>query len=316
VDELVDSILKSRGRGAEREGEESLSPVDPVCGESWIEELSLVDAGYVYKKGLPGEKTGLEHASLDLETGQFLGVVGANGSGKTTLSLILAGLFEPTSGSLTVNGTDARRFRDPQKLRREIGFVFQNPERAFFSDTCMDEILYGLKNFGMDRPEEKAESALRLVGLTGEDFRRRSPFEISYGEQRRLAIACALAYDPSVTFFDEPTAGLDQEGREFVYDLLFRAKASSRTVILISHDLGLVLDLSDKLVGLEKGRVVYAGPPVQFANSGLSEELGLQKSEIHDVLLRLKSKGLDVDTRIFSPRLAARAIAAALGRTL
>ncbi|MFQ5904942.1 MAG: ABC transporter ATP-binding protein [bacterium] len=314
VDQLVDSILRSGGRGSKREERGAPFPVELTRSESWIENMSLVDACYVYKKGLPGEKTGVEHVGVDLQRGQFLGVVGPNGSGKTTLLLMLAGLFSPTSGLLLVNGSDARKLRDPRKLRRETGFVFQNPERAFFTDTCMDEIIFGLKNFGVDRPEERAESSLDFVGLTPGDFRKRSPFEISYGEQRRLAVACALSYGPRVVFFDEPTAGLDQEGREFVYDLLLKMKASERAVVLVSHDLGLVLDLSDNVIGLEKGRVAYAGPPGQFINSSLSEQLRLQKSEIHEVLVRLKSEGLDVDTEIFSPRLAARNIAATVSR--
>ncbi|TET47002.1 ATP-binding cassette domain-containing protein [candidate division TA06 bacterium] len=312
IDELVDSVWKRRRCTAKKRDEEILFAKSPANEKPWIDTVHLVDGEYVYKKGLPGEKIGVEHANVDLRRGEFLGIVGPNGSGKTTLSLMLAGLFRPTSGSLLVNGFEVPRGGDVRKLRREIGFVFQNPEGAFFTDSCLNEVIFGLKNFDIEKPEEKAASALGFVGLPYEDFGKRSPFEISYGEQRRLAMACALAYEPQILFFDEPTAGLDQKGRDFVYDLLFRIKASGRTVVLISHDLGPVLDLSDRLVALEKGRNVYTGPPVYLGKTSLGEQLGLRESDVHEVLIQLKSKGLDVLTEIFSPRLAAVAINQAL----
>ena len=312
IDELVDSIWK-RGRCTVKKKDEEIPFTKcPANGKPWIDTIHLVDGEYVYRKGLPGEKIGVEHANVHLRRGEFLGIVGSNGSGKTTLSLLLASLFRPTSGSLLVNGFESPGGGDIRKLRRETGFVFQNPERAFFTDSCLNEVIFGLRNFNIEKPEEKAASALDFVGLSYEEFGRRSPFEISYGEQRRLAMACALAYEPRILFFDEPTAGLDQKGRDFVYELLFGIKASGRTVILISHDFGPVLDLSDRLLAMEKGRIVYTGPPVYFSKTSLGEQFRLRESDVHEVLIRLNSKGLDVPTEVFSARLAAAAIAQAL----
>jgi energy-coupling factor transport system ATP-binding protein len=205
-----------------------------------------------------------------------------------------------------------RRGADLGRLRKEVGFVFQNPERAFFTETCMDEVLFGLKNFRTEKMEECASAALEYLGLNEGSFRTRSPFEVSCGEQRRLAVACALAYGPQLVFFDEPTAGLDQKGREFMRQLLIRMKASGKTFVLISHDYGLVLDVCDRVLALEKGNVVFSGTPGQLVRSDLGEGLGLTESSSREVLIRLREKGVCVDTEIFSPLLAAREICRAL----
>ena len=312
TDELVDSISNKRRRTAKKQDEKIPFAEGPEGEKPWVDTINLVDGGYVYKKGSGDEKTGMEHVSVDLRRGEFLGIVGQNGSGKTTLSLVLASLLRPTSGSLLVNGFEAPGGGDVGRLRRETGFVFQNPERAFFTDSCLNEVTFGLKNFKVEKAEEKAASALDFVGLPHEVFGKRSPFEISYGEQRRLAMACALAYEPRILFFDEPTAGMDQKGKDFIHELLFRIKASGRTVVLVSHDLGPVLDLSDRVLALEKGRIVYTGPPVYLSKTTLGEQLGMRESDVHEVLIKLSAKGLDVPTEIFSPRLAAAAIAQAL----
>jgi energy-coupling factor transport system ATP-binding protein len=314
IDELIGSVLANRARAKDFAEEMRLIHEDLQDRGSWIESLSLVDAGYVYKRGLPGERVAMANANLRLERGEFLGIIGPNGSGKTTISALLAGLLEPESGCLSVNGKPDRRPHHDPKFRREIGFVFQNPERAFFTESCLSEVAFGPKNFKLSDPQARASWALGLVGLDAQLFGDRSPFEISYGEQRRLALACALAHDPAIVFFDEPTAGLDRDGRALVVQILRKMKLSARTVVLVSHDLGLILDLCDRVVVMNHGRVVRDASPEGVLRESPCIKLGPELENIQKVLRRLKASGLDIGASLPSPRRAAHAILDALRR--
>ncbi len=310
--EFIDSIALLRGQKPAEKADLRVPVQESSVRDSWLESLSLLNASYTYRKGLPGEKAGLKDADAAVRLGETLGVQGPNGSGKTTLSLLLSGLLKPDSGRFEARARNGRSFHDSRTLRREIGFVFQNPERAFFSETCLDEVLYGVRNFGVERPVETALSVLDFAGLDSGAFRGRSPFGISYGEQRRLAIACALAYNPPVVFFDEPTAGLDQKGRGLVRRILRKTRSSGRTAVVVSHEPGLVLDSSDRLILLDGGRVVRSCSAREFREDAVFETLWPGKSCLREVLVGLRARGLDVDTGALSPRLAARSILAAL----
>jgi len=247
----------------------------------------------------------LAGVSVRVEVGEVVLVVGATGSGKSTLLRLLAGLLEPAAGTVSVDG-------QPASARAGIGLVFQNPEMQFFAETVAADVAFGPKNLGLPEPETVAGRALRSVGLDPEAFGGRSPFGLSGGESRRVAIAGVLAMEPRYVLLDEPTAGLDLRGREAVLGAL-EAVCERSGVLVVTHDPEQFLALADRVVVLQAGAVAFAGDVRAFMEHlGAGGADGLRPPEFVRVSLLLRERGLDIRVLELEPIAAARAVASAL----
>ncbi len=220
---------------------------------------------FTYNKNTPFEKQALVDINLEIGDGEFAAIVGHTGSGKTTFVQHLNALIRVQSGSLTVDGMDlAAKKVDLKKLRGTVGMVFQYPEYQLFADTVLDDVCFGPKNLGISREEseQRARDALRLVGLNFDKVKNKSPFDMSGGEKRRVALAGVLAMQPKALVLDEPTAGLDPEGKREILSLVRSLnKQNGITVIMVSHDMNEVFENVDRVIVFRDGSVIYDLPP-------------------------------------------------------
>lgn len=261
--------------------------------------IILDHVNYVY-----GEETALEVKALDdicltIPKGQFIGVIGHTGSGKSTLMQHLNGLIKATSGHIYFNGEDIYdKDYDMRKLRSKVGLVFQYPEHQLFEIDVFTDVCFGPKNLGLDKKEVelRAFDALRKVGLPEECFYQ-SPFDLSGGQKRRVAIAGVLAMKPEVLILDEPTAGLDPKGRDEILDQIKQLqKETGMTILLVSHSMDDVAEYVDRIIVMNKGGVMYDDEPKKvFENYKELEEIGLAAPQVTYVMHALKEKGLDVE---------------------
>lgn len=255
---------------------------------------------YVYNPRSPFQYEALKDINLHLDEGKFIALVGRTGSGKSTLIQQINALMSPTSGEVTVldfhNSADKKkRSRDVKGLRKRVGLVFQFPEYQLFEESVEKDVAFGPKNFGM-KPEEAiqaAHQALAKVGL-GENFYARSPFELSGGEKRKVAIAGILALHPSILVVDEPTAGLDPEAAEETMDLFESIHKEGTTIILVTHNMDLVASYAEEVVVMENGAVVKQCPPSELFGQDL-RKYSLENPHIFQFILGLKDKGLSVN---------------------
>ena len=261
--------------------------------------LVLENVNYIYNPGTAYEKQAVKDISLEIPDGQFMGIIGHTGSGKSTLIQHLNGLVRPTSGRVLFNGEDiwADKY-DRHKLRFHVGIVFQYPDHQLFETTVVRDVSYGPKNQGLSEKEaeEKAKEALIKVGVAEELFEK-SPFELSGGQKRRVAIAGALAMDPDVLILDEPTAGLDPQGRDEILDMVNNLQdTTGLSVVLVSHSMEDVAKYVDRLVVMNKGEIIYDGVPREiFANYKELEKIGLSAPQVTYLMHDLKAAGFDVD---------------------
>ena len=280
--------------------------------------IQVRDITHIYSEGLPYETVALKDVSFDVDDGQFVGIIGHTGSGKSTLLQHLNGLLKPKSGTIVVSGTDITAdnavLRD---IRRKVGLVFQYPEYQLFEETVLKDVSFGPKNLGLeeDEIEKRAVEAIRLVGLDPDEFGERSPFELSGGQKRRVAIAGVLAMKPEVLILDEPTAGLDPKAHRDILEMIKDVHQKEKNItILVSHNMNDIAALSDKILVMENGGLAMEGSPAEiFAESGKLKEMGLGVPEITDILVRLKDRGFDIRQDIFSVDEAIKAIAEKLG---
>lgn len=264
-----------------------------------VEHLS-----YVYNPGLPTAVTALDDVSFTVEEGDFVGIIGATGSGKSTLITHMNGLNKPTSGKIYIDGRDL--WADPEKIRDFrflTGLVFQYPEYQLFEETVYKDIAYGPGNMGLDRDEidRRVRESAALVGLT-EDQLEKSPFELSGGQKRRVAIAGVIAMEPKVLILDEPTAGLDPRGREAILAQI-RAYHQKRgtTVILVSHSMEEIACNVDRILVLRGSHVYMDGTPRQvFRRASDLEEVGLDVPQATKIALALRRMGLNIDTAVYT----------------
>ncbi len=280
--------------------------------------IQVRDITHIYSEGLPYETVALKDVSFDVDDGQFVGIIGHTGSGKSTLLQHLNGLLKPKSGTIVVSGTDITAdnavLRD---IRRKVGLVFQYPEYQLFEETVLKDVSFGPKNLGLeeDEIEKRAVEAIRLVGLDPDEFGERSPFELSGGQKRRVAIAGVLAMKPEVLILDEPTAGLDPKAHRDILEMIKDVHQKEKNItILVSHNMNDIAALSDKILVMENGGLAMEGSPAEiFAESGKLKEMGLGVPEITDILVRLKDRGFDIRQDIFSVDEAIKAIVEKLG---
>ena len=262
--------------------------------------IILDHINYVYGGDTPLEVKALDDVCLQIPDGQFVGVIGHTGSGKSTLVQHLTGLLKATSGHIYFNGEDIYdKDYSMKKLRSKVGLVFQYPEYQLFEIDVLSDVCFGPKNLGLDKKEAelKAFDALRKVGLPMELYYQ-SPFELSGGQKRRVAIAGVLAMEPEVLILDEPTAGLDPKGRdEILHQIKQLQTETGMTILLVSHSMEDVAEYVDRIVVMNKGRVMYDDAPKKvFSNYKELEEIGRAAPQVTYILHELRSRGFDVDT--------------------
>ena len=260
----------------------------------------IVDhVNYIYGSDTPFEIRALNDICLIIPDGQFVGVIGHTGSGKSTLMQHLNGLIKASSGHIYFNGEDIydKNF-NMKRLRSKVGLVFQYPEHQLFEIDVFSDVCFGPKNLGLDKKEVelRAYEALKKVGLPDELFYQ-SPFELSGGQKRRVAIAGVLAMKPDVLILDEPTAGLDPKGRDEILNQIKQLQESSgMTILLVSHSMEDVAEYVDRIIVMNKGSIMYDDVPRQvFSHYRELEEVGLAAPQMTYVLHELRRRGLDVD---------------------
>lgn len=262
-----------------------------------IENLS-----YVYSPKTPFEHKALDNISLTVEDGDFLGIIGATGSGKSTFIQHLNGLIKLTSGKITVDGIELHNKPDLKKLRAEVGMVFQYPEYQLFDETVEKDVSFGPKNLGLKKDEiaERVKEAVETVGLDYEQFKERSPFELSGGQKRRVAIAGVIAMRPQILVLDEPTAGLDPVGRIEMFDLIAKLKETTvKTIIMVSHNMDEISEVANKIAVLEHGKLCFHGTPKElFKHAEELEEIGLDIPTAIKLKNELKVRGVELSDDI------------------
>lgn len=259
---------------------------------------------YCYNPGTAMEQVALNDVNFKIEDGEFIGLIGHTGSGKSTLVQQLNGLLKPTSGGVYVNGADIHDDGyDMKALRAKVGLVFQYPEHQLFEEDVFKDVCFGPKNLGLSKKEVelRAYEALKMVGLP-DDLFYVSPFDLSGGQKRRVAIAGVLAMKPEVLILDEPTAGLDPKGRDEILDKLVEIrKTSGCTIILVSHSMEDVAMYADRIIVMEKGHVEFDDTPLNvFKHYERLKEIGLGVPQITETMYALKAAGLPVSTDIIT----------------
>ena len=280
--------------------------------------IILDHVSHIYEEGMAMEHAALKDINLVIPDGQFIGLIGHTGSGKSTLVQHLNGLLAPTSGNVYYNGADIHeKDFDKKQLRSKVGLVFQYPEHQLFEIDVFSDVCFGPKNLGLDKKEVelRAYAALKQVGIEDEYFYQ-SPFDLSGGQKRRVAIAGVLAMKPEVLILDEPTAGLDPKGRDEILDQIARLrKETGITVILVSHSMEDVAKYGDRIIVMNQGQIMFDdAPKVVFRHYKELEAVGLAAPQVTYIMQALKEKGLEVDTDITTIEEAKTAILKALRR--
>ena len=278
--------------------------------------IILDKINYSYSEGTAYQIQALKDINLQIEEGQFIGIIGHTGSGKSTLTQLLNGLLRATSGHIYVDGEDIYdEDYDMKKLRNKVGLVFQYPDHQLFETTNFEDVCFGPKNQGLDRKEVelRAFEALQNVGFP-EDLYYQPPFDLSGGQKRRVAIAGVLAMKPEVLILDEPTAGLDPAGRDEILGLVSKMhKELGITIILVSHSMEDVAGYVERLIVMNQGEVMYDGVPKEvYAHYKELEAVGLAAPQVTYLMNELAGKGLPVDTGATTVKEAAQSILAAL----
>ena len=261
--------------------------------------LEIKNVDYIYSAGTPFQHKALDQVSFAVERGEFIGIIGHTGSGKSTLMQQLNGLLKPTSGQILLDGQDIWADKKlTRQARFRVGLVFQYPEYQLFEETVYKDIAFGPKNMGLDEKEidRRVREAAGFVGLTEQQLQV-SPFDLSGGQKRRVAIAGVIAMEPEVLILDEPTAGLDPAGREEILENIetYR-RAKNATIMMVSHSMNDVARLTDRLLVLNGSHIAMDGTPAEvFTHAWELEKMGLDIPEVTRVFMRLKEMGLPVE---------------------
>ena len=261
--------------------------------------IVLENVSYTYSPDTAYEIHALKQVSLEIRDGQFIGLIGHTGSGKSTLVQHLNGLVKATSGHIYFNGADIDSEKyDMRRLRSKVGLVFQYPEHQLFEVDVLSDVCFGPKNQGLsqEEAEKRAREALRMVGIS-EEYEKQSPFDLSGGQKRRVAIAGVLAMEPEVLILDEPTAGLDPRGRDEILDQIsLLHKERGITVILVSHSMEDVAKYVERIIVMNQGEVMYDDVPREvFRHYKELESVGLAAPQVTYIMHTLKDRGFDAD---------------------
>ena len=261
--------------------------------------LQVQNLNHIYSQGTPFEHVALKDVSFSVERGEFIGIIGHTGSGKSTLMQHLNGLLKPTSGKIMLDGTDIWQDKKTTRQSRfRVGLVFQYPEYQLFEETVYKDIAFGPKNMGLDEKEvdRRVREAAGFVGITDAQLEV-SPFDLSGGQKRRVAIAGVIAMEPEILILDEPTAGLDPVGREEILsNIESYRKAKNATIMMVSHSMNDVARLTDRLLVMCDASLVMDGTPsAVFQRADELLEMGLDIPELTRVFMKLRQLGLDVE---------------------
>ena len=281
--------------------------------------MELKDVTYTYSPGTVYEVNAIEHINLKIDEGQFIGVIGHTGSGKSTLIQHFNGLVRPTSGQVLYEGQDIwAGGYNLRGLRSNVGLVFQYPEHQLFEMDVLTDVCFGPKNQGLSKAEaeERAKEALKHVGLSG-DVYEKSPFDLSGGQKRRVAIAGVLAMNPKVLILDEPTAGLDPKGRDEILDQIkYLHEERGITVLLVSHSMEDVARYAHRLIVMNDAHVAFDNTPKEvFRHYKELEKMGLAAPQVTYIMHALKERGMHVDTNATTVEEAKNSILQALNKS-
>lgn len=262
--------------------------------------IVIEDLSYTYSPKTPYEKVALKNITLTIDDGDFLGIVGHTGSGKSTLVSHFNGLTKLMSGKLIVDGIDLSLKYDYKKLRSKVGMVFQYPEYQLFDETVERDVGFGPKNIGLDDAEikKRVKEAITAVGLSYDDIKDRSPFELSGGQMRRVALAGVLAMQPDILVLDEPTAGLDPKGKKEILSIIGDVHSNGKTIIMISHNMEEIAANCNRVVVMDNGELAGVFTPDElFCSDELVKRLSLELPCYAAVASALRAKGYDVSAK-------------------
>ncbi len=280
--------------------------------------INVEDVNYVYQPGTPFEKQALSDINLEIPNGSITAIIGRTGSGKSTLVQLFNALIRPTSGRITINGTDiTAKNADLRAMRFKVGLVFQYPEYQLFEETVFADVAFGPKNMGLsdEETERRVKNAMKLAGLD-EKYEKRSPFELSGGEKRRAAIAGVLAMSPEILILDEPAAGLDPVGRDGIFALIreLHLKNPEMIVIIISHSMEDVAEIADNIAVMNNGRIIMHGTVSEvFSQKELLSQIGLDVPQITQLAEKLRILGYPLPPDIYTVESAAAALKKLIG---
>lgn len=279
--------------------------------------IKIENLVHIYMAGGPFEKKALDNINLEIKDGEFVTLIGHTGSGKSTLIQHLNGLLKPTSGRIVVDGVDiTEKNVKLTEIRKKIGLVFQYPEYQLFEETIEKDIQFGPRNLGLSEVEinKRVKKAMSMVGLDYEEYKDKSPFELSGGQKRRVAIAGVVAMEPKVLILDEPTAGLDPKGRdEILAQVKQLHKEYNMTTIIVSHSMEDVAKIADRVIVMNKGKAVLDGVPRNiFKNIDMLESIGLAVPQVTYLERALKEKGFKLEGDMITVEEAKRVILKAL----
>lgn len=267
--------------------------------------IKIENLTHVYMANGPFEKKALDNVNLDIKDGEFIALIGHTGSGKSTLIQHMNGLLEATSGKIIVDGEDiTQKGVKLSDVRKKVGLVFQYPEYQLFEETIAKDIAYGPTNLGLDEEEinKRVRKSMEMVGLDYEVYKDKSPFDLSGGQKRRVAIAGVIAMEPKTLILDEPTAGLDPKGR---YDILEQIQLLhskyNMTIILVSHSMEDVAKIAQRVIVMNKGKVALEGTPAEvFKHVKELEEIGLGVPQVTYLMMKLREKGYKVSDEVYT----------------
>lgn len=261
---------------------------------------------YIYDEGMPFESKALNNISVEIKDQDFVGLIGHTGSGKSTLIQHLNGLLKPSSGDIYINDF---KITDPDlnltDIRKRVGVVFQYPEYQLFEETIEKDIAFGPSNLGLGKEEidKRVRESMESVGLNYDKFKDKSPFELSGGQMRRVAIAGVIAMNPEVLILDEPTAGLDPSGRDEIFELIKRLhKENNMTIILSSHSMDDMAKLAKTIIVMNKGKIEFMGSPKEVFKSNIErlKEIGLDIPQVLELAIKLRKQGFDIKEDILT----------------
>lgn len=275
-------------------------------------QVTLENVTHTYQPGSPFQATAIKEVTLEIREGDFLALIGHTGSGKSTLAQHINGLLRPTEGRVLLDGKDIHEKGFSKKeLRQKIGLVFQYPEHQLFEETVKKDVAFGPRNLGLPQEEidVRVKEALETVGLGGEEFAEKSPFELSGGQMRRVALAGVLAMRPQMLVLDEPAAGLDPQSRDDMLEMISSLHRQGTTVVMVSHAMDDVARFATRAVVMEQGRIVMDGTPEEIFRHGEElERMGLDVPSVCKLGMRLKEMGIPLQGDFFREEQAVSAL--------
>ncbi|AIY82617.1 MAG: energy-coupling factor transporter ATPase [Clostridium baratii] len=267
--------------------------------------IKIENLTHVYMANGPFEKKALDNVNLDIKDGEFIALIGHTGSGKSTLIQHMNGLLEATSGKIIVDGEDiTQKGVKLSDVRKKVGLVFQYPEYQLFEETIAKDIAYGPTNLGLDEEEidKRVRKSMEMVGLDYEVYKDKSPFDLSGGQKRRVAIAGVIAMEPKTLILDEPTAGLDPKGRDDILEQIQLLHSKyNMTIILVSHSMEDVAKIAQRVIVMNKGKVALEGTPAEvFKHVKELEEIGLGVPQVTYLMMKLRERGYKVSDEVYT----------------